>query len=293
MLRFAPSPNGLLHLGHALSAIANETMAAALGKPLTVRMEDIDRSRSRPEFEAAILADLAWLGVAWSPPMRRQSEHFGDYEAALARLRDMGLLYPSFATRREIADFCRVPGLPRDPDGAPLFPGDAVVLGAAEAARRRAAGEPSAWRLAMADAAARCGDLTFTRTNRLGRPLRRVPADPLAWGDVVLARKDTPTSYHLAVVVDDAAQGITHVVRGEDLFAATAVHRVLQTLLGLPAPLYHHHRLILGPDGRKLSKSNGAESLAAMREAGFTAQDVRNLVAGPAGDTAAAAAGRR
>jgi len=275
MLRFAPSPNGRLHLGHALSALANERMAEALARPLTVRLEDIDRSRSRPEFEAAILDDLAWLGIRWMPPMRRQSEHFADYREALDRLARRGVLYPSFATRREIAEFCREPGVPRDPDGAPLFTGDATILGEAEPARRRKSGEPAAWRLRMPEAAAMAGALTFTATDALGTPTSEIAADPLAWGDVVLARKDTPTSYHLAVVVDDAAQGISHVVRGQDLLAATAVHRVLQALLDLPVPFYHHHRLILGEDGRKLSKSNGARSLAALRADGASPQDIR------------------
>ncbi|GAB5374462.1 MAG: tRNA glutamyl-Q(34) synthetase GluQRS [Acuticoccus sp.] len=275
MLRFAPSPNGALHLGHALSALANERMAAALGRPLTVRIEDIDRSRARPAFEAAILADLDWLGIALTPPFRRQCEHFCDYRAALERLRAKGLVYPSFATRREIAEACRIPGLPRDPDGAPLFRGDAAILGEAEAARRRASGEPAVWRLRMAEAAAVTGALIFAAVDAEGRPAGTRPADPLAWGDVVLARKDTPTSYHLAVVVDDAAQGISHVVRGADLRAATAVHRVLQALLDLPVPAYHHHRLIMGEDGRKLSKSNGALALSALREDGATARDIR------------------
>lgn len=275
MLRFAPSPNGLLHIGHALSAIANERMAQAVRRPLTVRIEDIDTVRSRPAFEAAIFEDLAWLGIRWTPPVRRQSEHFSEYADALERLRARGLVYPSFASRREIADAARNLSLPRDPDGAPAFPGDVAILGAEEARRRGAAGAPAAWRLDMARAVAETGPLAWTEVDADGRDPRTVPADPMAWGDVVLARKETPTSYHLSVVVDDAVQGVTHVVRGQDLFAATAVHRVLQALLGLPAPVYHHHPLILGPDGRKLSKSNGAESLAALREAGVTAAEVR------------------
>lgn len=275
MLRFAPSPNGLLHLGHALSALANEKMANALGLPLTVRLEDIDKSRARPQFEAAILEDLAWLGIVPAPPIRRQSEHFADYRAALDLLSAKGLVYPSFATRREIAEACRIPGCARDPDGAPLFRGDAAILGEAEAARRRASREPAAWRLNMADAVAATGPLAFATVDALGERAGCRPTDPLAWGDVVLARKDTPTSYHLSVVVDDAAQGIIHVVRGEDLLASTDVHRVLQSLLGLDAPAYHHHRLIIGEDGRKLSKSNGALSLRALREDGASAQDIR------------------
>ncbi|MCF3932244.1 tRNA glutamyl-Q(34) synthetase GluQRS [Acuticoccus sp. M5D2P5] len=279
MLRFAPSPNGLLHLGHALSAIANERMAEAVGRPLTLRIEDIDQTRARPHFEAAIIADLAWLGVDWTPPMRRQSEHFAAYRDALERLKARGLVYPTFASRREFAEVARMTGLARDPDGAPLFPGDAAILGAREAARRLAEAEPAAWRLDMTRALADLPPLTWTETDAAGGAARTIGSEPAAWGDVILARKDVPTSYHLSVVVDDAVQGISHVVRGMDLYPSTSVHRVLQTLLGLPAPLYYHHPLILGEDGRKLSKSNGAESLAALREAGATRAAVRARVA--------------
>jgi len=277
MLRFAPSPNGPLHLGHALSALANARMAEAVRHPLTVRMEDIDTTRARPHFEAAILDDLAWLGITWTPPMRRQSEHFAEYADALARLKALDLVYPSFATRREIVEAARTMGLPRDPDGAPRFPGDAVLLGEVEAIRRRAGDTPAAWRLDMVRAAEETGALAWTEVDATGRDPRTVAADPLAWGDVVLARKETPTSYHLSVVVDDAVQGITHVVRGRDLYHATSVHRVLQALLGLSPPLYHHHALIRGADGRKLSKSNGAESIAALRAAGHCAEEVRRM----------------
>lgn len=275
MLRFAPSPNGPLHAGHALSALANRHMADALGAPLTIRIEDIDRARSRAEFEAAIFADLCWLGIAWVGPVRRQSEHFALYRTLLERLRRAGLVYPSFVTRREIAEAARTAGLPRDPDGAPRVSGDAAIIGAAAAAQRAASGEPAAWRLDMARALERVGAVAWTEVDAEGRHPRLVPADPAAWGDVVLARKETPTSYHLSVVADDAEQGVSHVVRGADLREATAVHRVLQALLGLPPPAYHHHRLVLGPDGRKLSKSNGAESLAALRAAGTTAAALR------------------
>ncbi|MBJ3777737.1 tRNA glutamyl-Q(34) synthetase GluQRS [Acuticoccus mangrovi] len=275
MLRFAPSPNGRLHKGHALSALANRHMADRLGLPLRLRMEDIDPGRCRPEYESAILDDLAWLGIAWTPPMWRQSTRFPAYADALARLRAMGLLYPSFASRREISEAARVPGIARDPDGAPVFPGDDAILGAAEAARRRASGEPAAWRLRMADALVRTGPLEAVTVDADGADPVRRPVDPALWGDVLLARKETPTSYHLAVVVDDAAQGITHVVRGEDLLPSTAVHRVLQSLLDLPAPAYRHHPLILGADGRKLSKSNGAEALQVLRDGGLSAAALR------------------
>ncbi len=278
MLRFAPSPNGPLHLGHALSALANARMAEALGRPMTVRIEDIDTARSRPEHEAAILADLDWLGIPWVGPVRRQSEHFPLYREALDRLAARGLVYPSFATRREIAEAARLVGLPRDPDGAPRFPGDEAILGEAEAARRRRSGEPAAWRLDMGRALAAADAPDWTEVDALGAAPATVAGEAAAWGDVVLARKETPTSYHLSVVVDDAGQGISHVVRGTDLREATAVHRVLQQLLGLPAPLYHHHAL--GPDGRKLSKSAGAEALGALREAGVTPEEVRVRLVG-------------
>lgn len=267
MLRFAPSPNGPLHIGHALSILANEAMANALDKPLTVRMEDIDQSRARAHFEKAILEDIAWLGVAWQPPMRRQSEHFPAYEDALSTLRAANLIYPSFATRKEIALAKATRHAGRDPDGAPRFAGDEAVIGAQETAERRRKDAPAAWRLHMPSALTAVGVEPFTEVDGLGRAPREIATDPTAWGDVVLARKEVPTSYHLSVVVDDAAQGITHVVRGADLRPATAIHRLLQALLGFDGPVYHHHRLILCADGRKLSKSSGATSLASVRQA--------------------------
>ncbi|RAI03858.1 tRNA glutamyl-Q(34) synthetase GluQRS [Acuticoccus sediminis] len=276
MLRFAPSPNGPLHLGHALSAIANERMAAALDRPLRLRMEDIDRIRCRPEYEAMILEDLAWLRVVWTPPLRRQSTRFDRYATVLAELTRRGLVYPSFASRREIADHARVVGVARDPDGAPRFSGDAAVIGAEEAERRRQLGAPAAWRLDMARAVNEVGRPGWTEIGPSGAGRTAAHFDPMSWGDVVLARKETPTSYHLSVVVDDADDGISHIVRGADLLTATAVHRVLQVLLGFPTPLYHHHGLVLGEDGRKLSKSNGALGLGAMRQAGWTADMVRH-----------------
>ncbi|MEM8664352.1 MAG: tRNA glutamyl-Q(34) synthetase GluQRS [Pseudomonadota bacterium] len=283
MLRFAPSPNGLLHRGHALSALANEAMADSLGLPLTVRVEDIDKGRARPEFETAILDDLHWLGVRFQSPILRQSTRFDAYRDVLTELREKGLVYPSFATRREIAEALPA-GAARDPDGAPLFPGDQMVLGKRETARRANNDVPAALRLDMEKAAAIAGPLTANTVDGDGRATGSVNLDPVLWGDVILARKETPTSYHLAVVTDDAAQGITHVVRGADLEAATAIHRLLQTLLGLPAPKYYHHPLILGPDGRKLSKSNGGESLKSLREEGLTADELREeLGFSPAG----------
>ena len=359
VFRFAPSPNGYLHLGHALSALVNADWARASGGRFLLRIEDIDAARCRPEYEAAIYEDLAWLGIAWEMPVRRQSEHFGDYRAALDMLDAMGLIYPSFESRAEIAMMvagreARGPW-PRDPDGAPHYPGAAKMLPASERARRMASGEPYALRLDMAAAIALVAPLSDdllsspsplrgrsaseasreggerqihseilhtplpippptqvglarlahqSEKPRQARVSRRreeiaahsekltwdesgagpkgetgaVTADPCAWGDVILARKDTPASYHLAVTVDDAAQGVTDVVRGHDLFHATSVHRLLQALLGLPAPRYRHHRLVLNDDGRKLSKSTSATGLRELRARGLEPADIRRLI---------------
>ena len=279
VFRFAPSPNGYLHLGHALSALHNFDMARAAGGRFLLRIEDIDVARCRPHYEQAIYQDLAWLGITWEEPVRRQSAQLDGYRAALTRLD--GLLYASFETRGEIArlvaDRERQAPWPRDPDGAPLYPGDSRSLSAAERLRRMEAGEPYALRLDMAAALARTGALTWIESD-CGGKTTSVAARPQMWGDVVLARKETPTSYHLSVVIDDAEQGVTHVVRGQDLFAATAVHRVLQALFALPAPIYHHHRLILDADGQKLSKSTQATALRALRENGATSADIRRMV---------------
>jgi glutamyl-Q tRNA(Asp) synthetase len=283
VFRFAPSPNGYLHLGHALSALLNFDMARAAGGRLILRIEDIDETRCRPEYEQAIYEDLRWLGITWEVPVRRQSEHFDDYRAALAKLDAQGLVYPSFESRAEIAALVaareRQGPWPRDPDGAPLYPGDGRALTAAERRRRIAAGEPYALRLNMPAAMARGRTLSWTETGAAPPGgSGSVAALPEQWGDVVLARKETPTSYHLAVVVDDACQGVTHVVRGQDLYWATSVHHLLQMLLGLPMPIYHHHPLILGADGRKLSKSTSATALRALRESGATPGDIRRMV---------------
>ena len=279
VFRFAPSPNGYLHLGHALSALINFDMARATGGRFLLRIEDIDAARCRPHFEQAIYQDLAWLGIIWEEPVRRQSAQLDGYGAALTRLD--GLLYASFETRGEIARLVaereRDAPWPRDPDGAPLYPGDARSLSAAERLRRMEAGEPYALRLDMAAALARTGALTWLESD-CGGKTTPVAARPQMWGDVVLARKETPTSYHLSVVIDDAEQGVSHVVRGQDLFAATAVHRVLQALFALPAPIYQHHRLILDADGQKLSKSTRATALRALRENGATSADIRRMV---------------
>src|SRR5271170_232943 len=283
VLRFAPSPNGYLHLGHAYSALLNHDMAREFGGRLLLRIEDIDAERCRPAYEAAIDKDLRWLGIAWQEPVRRQSEHFDDYAGAVAKLEAQGLLYPSFESRRELAalaaELDRQGGWPRDPDGAPIYPGRARKLSAAERKRRRDAGEPFALRLATDAAVARAGVLTWNE-NGAGASGQTglLTAAPQMWGDVVLARKETPTSYHLAVVLDDALQGVTDVVRGQDLFWTTGIHRLLQALLGLPEPLYHHHRLILDAGGRKLSKSTLATSLRDLRASGATSADVRRMV---------------
>lgn len=278
VFRFAPSPNGYLHLGHALSALLNADRARAAGGRLLLRIEDIDEARCRPEFETAIYEDLGWLGVSWEQPVRRQSDHHADYRAALAKLDAMGLIYPAFESRSEIARWVEQreaasgEAWPRDPDGGLRYPELSKSLPAAERRRLIEAGAPYALRLDMTAALTRTGPMYWDESGE------KVTADPAAWGDVILARKDTPNSYHLAVVVDDAAQGVTDVVRGRDLFASTAAHRVLQTLLGLLPPRYHHHRLILDAEGRKLSKSTAATGLRELRAQGVTPAAIRTLV---------------
>lgn len=283
VFRFAPSPNGPLHLGHALSAFLNRDMADATNGRLLLRIEDIDLTRCTPEFERGILDDLAWLGIAHEQPVRRQSEHFDAYAQALERLKAMDLVYPAFMTRGEVkghvAAYEAETGKPwpRDPDGSPLYPPLDRQRPAAERAALLAAGAKHAWRLDMDRAAPLAGDdLGWTESG--DGDTGRLPADPRGWGDVVLSRSDAPSSYHLSVIVDDALQGVTHVVRGLDLFHATSVHRLLQALLCLPEPVYRHHRLILGPDGKKLSKSLGDTGLAVLRENGASAADIRRLV---------------
>jgi glutamyl-Q tRNA(Asp) synthetase len=276
VFRFAPSPNGELHLGHALSALTDYEVSRRAGGRFLLRIEDIDRTRCRPEYEAGIYRDLAWLGLIWEEPVRRQSEHMADYAAALGRLRAMGLVYPSFMSRAEIAAASSNLSWPRDPDGAPLYPARDRDLDPAEAEARIAAGIPYAWRLRMDDAVERAGPLAWREEG--DGPPHDVAADPAAWGDVIVARKETPTSYHLSVVVDDAAQGVTHVVRGRDLYAATAVHVLLQNLLGLPSPAYHHHRLVTDEAGRKLSKSDRDTALRSLREKGVTPAEIRRRI---------------
>jgi glutamyl-Q tRNA(Asp) synthetase len=286
VFRFAPSPNGYLHLGHALSALLNFDLARQTGGRLLLRIEDIDLTRCKPEFEAAIYQDLAWLGIAWEQPVRRQSDHLADYREAVEKLASQGLIYPGFESRAEIATLVAQReasgGWPRDPDGAPLYPGTAKLLSSEERARLLESGAPYALRLDMAAACARAGNLGWReRGEGPDGEAGAVAARPEAWGDVILARKETPTSYHLSAVVDDALQGVTDVVRGQDLFWSTSVHRLVQQLLGLPEPAYHHHRLILDAAGRKLSKSSAATGLRELRARGATPADIRRLVGLP------------
>jgi glutamyl-Q tRNA(Asp) synthetase len=283
--RFAPSPNGELHLGHAFSALLNRTLADRLGGRMLLRMEDIDTTRCTPAFEAGILRDLAWLGVDWDGPVRRQSVHFEGYQRVLGKLIADELVYPAFMSRGEIRAFIAETGRgardwPRDPDGAPLYPAVDKALSARERKRRMAEGVPFAWRLDVDAAVARAAPpLAWLEYDDEGLSgAHEVVARPQDWGDVIVARREIPTSYHLAVVVDDALQGVTHVVRGRDLYCATAVQLLLRRLLGLPQPRYFHHRLILDAEGRKLSKSAGDTGVAALREAGVTAQAVRRMV---------------
>ncbi|TPI59737.1 tRNA glutamyl-Q(34) synthetase GluQRS [Mesorhizobium sp. B3-1-7] len=281
--RFAPSPNGELHLGHAYSALLNQRMAAQAGGRLLLRIEDIDVARCTPQFEAGIFRDLEWLGLNWERPVRRQSEHFAEYRAVLDRLIAEELVYPAFMSRGEIRAFIAETGgrdWPRDPDGVPLYPPLDKALPARERKRRIGENMPFAWRLdveaAMACFAAGLSWAEFT--DETMSATRTVAARPQDWGDIIVARRDIPTSYHLAVAVDDALQDVSHVVRGQDLYSATGVQRLLQELLGLPQPRYFHHRLILGPDGRKLSKSFKDTGLAALRDAGVPVRDVRRLL---------------
>lgn len=284
VLRFAPSPNGELHLGHALSAIIGATWAERLGGRFLVRIEDIDTGRAREEYVSGIYEDLRWLGVTWEEPVLRQSRHFARYCAAADRLRSQGLLYPCFATRVDIAEAARRNSGAVDPDGAPVYPGLHKYLTAREISERMGRGEPFALRLDMARALARAREITggaslsYEALDAEGRS-STVTALPERWGDAVIVRKDVPASYHLAVVLDDAFQGVTHVTRGRDLEAATDLHRLLQILLGLPAPRYHHHALISDASGRKLSKSAKDTSLSQLRCAGATADDIRRQLA--------------
>ena len=284
VFRFAPSPNGLLHLGHALSALLNHDFARAARGTLLLRLEDIDRERCREAFATAIVEDLHWLGVAWAGTPWRQSARLVAYGRALEELARRDLVFPCFCTRGAVlaasAAEAAATGRPRpvDPDGAPLYPGTCRHLAPAERARRLAEGRPAALRLDMGRALAEVPHrLVWCETDEEEGP-REVPADPAAWGDALLARRDVPTSYHLSVVVDAAAQGVTDIVRGRDLFHATSLHRLLQEVLGLPAPRYRHHRLVRDATGQKLSKSRDAPSLRDLRREGRSPSDIRRLV---------------
>jgi glutamyl-Q tRNA(Asp) synthetase len=270
--RFAPSPTGYLHLGHVRSALEGWRAARRDGGVFLVRLEDVDRTRCREEYAAAILEDLAWLGLGSDRPVRRQSEHFDDYRRALDRLHGMGLLYPCFCCRREIAaEITQAGGAPQG-DSGPPYPGTCRRLTPRERAERLRAGLDYALRLDLARALALSGPRDWIEEREDGST--HIPADPAPLGDVVLARKDFPASYHLAVTVDDAIQGVTLVTRGDDLFAATHLHRVLQAVLGLPTPRWRHHALLTDAAGRRLSKRDRALTIRAMREAGMNPADV-------------------
>jgi glutamyl-Q tRNA(Asp) synthetase len=282
--RFAPSPTGLLHLGHAHAALFAERVARAAGGRFLLRIEDIDQGRCRPVYEAAIAEDLRWLGLDWEEPVMRQSDRFAAYRQALDRLRDGGLLYPCFCTRKEIQrEIAGAGQAPHGPDG-PLYPGTCRGLGEDERRARIAAGRAYALRLdvtaALAAAVAAASPLTWFEHGR-GLDGIAVPAEPQIHGDVVLARKDVPASYHLAVTLDDAEQGITLVIRGEDLAPATHIHRLLQALLDLPVPAWHHHALIADAAGRRLAKRDDAQAIRSLREQGLSPAEVRALAGFP------------
>lgn len=274
-LRFAPSPNGPLHLGHAYSALLNAHLAKRLSGTLLIRLEDIDTQRCTTELANACLQDLRWLGLTWHEPVRIQSHHWEDYAAAAQRLKERDLLYPCFCSRADIAHAATA----TDPEGAPRYPGTCRRLSRDERNTRLTAGQPHSWRLDMQRALTmstapytyqQCSDRDFT--------LETVEENPEQWGDVVVIRKDTPTSYHLSVVVDDALQGITHVVRGQDLEAATAVHLLLQRLLNLPTPHYHHHALLVDETGEKLAKRRISTSLRDLRAEGICPKEIRHML---------------
>jgi len=270
--RFAPSPTGRLHLGHAYSALFAKAAARQPNGRFLLRIEDIDPARCRPEFEQGILEDLAWLGLQWETPVRRQSDHLGDYRAALERLESAGLLYPCFCSRKEIqAEIARAVVAPHGPEG-PLYPGTCRALSASERKSRISLGRPYALRLDVAAGLARTGPLTWQDLDR-----GVILAEPQLLGDVVLGRRDAPASYHLAVSLDDDLQGVNLVTRGEDLLAATHIHRLLQSLLGLATPAYRHHRLLTDDKGERLAKRDGALTLAALRQAGHAPAEVRAM----------------
>ena len=282
--RFAPSPTGYLHLGHAYSALVACGAARAEGGKFLLRIEDIDPTRCRPEFAEGLLEDLRWLGLEWEEPVRRQSEHMEDYVPALSKLRTLGLLYPCFCTRREIenevmASAAAPHWAAQGPDG-PLYAGTCRILDPDEREKKLRRNEAASWRLDVAKALAVTGPLYWN-----DRTAGRVRAAPMDFGDVVLARKDAATSYHLSVTVDDHLQHVTLVTRGKDLFRATDIHRLLQALLGFATPDYHHHELLTGATGRRLAKRDRDMTLRALRAAGKTAVEVREMVIGSSIET--------
>lgn len=285
--RFAPSPTGRLHLGHAYSAILAQDAAHAAGGDFLLRIEDIDTTRCRPEFEAGIREDLAWLGLAWPSPVRRQSDHFADYAAAIEKLRGLGVLYRCFLTRREIAEqAASAPHAPGEGADGVVYPGPAQPMSQDEEQARLARGESFAWRLSLRYSQDLLGEqfprLVFVEHDAATNVEHTITARPQIHGDVILARKDTPASYHLCVVHDDALQGVTHVIRGEDLRSATHVHVLLQKLLGLPTPIYRHHPLLTGADGKRYAKRDASLTLAALRDAGVSPAGIRDRIGLPA-----------
>lgn len=276
VFRFAPSPNGRLHLGHACSALLNAALAEKMDGRFLLRLEDIDTTRCTAALAQACLDDLRWLGLMWEEPVRIQSQHWEDYRAATAHLQEVGLLYPCFCSRSQVA----AASTAADPDGAPLYAGTCRHLTARERAERLASGAPHSLRLDMAKARQlHPAPLTYLAFSPQDGTETSVSVTAEEWGDAILVRRETPTSYHLSVVVDDALQGITHVVRGKDLEAATSLHRLLQALLGLPSAAYHHHALLTDDSGGKLAKSKGSESIADLRERGISAKEIRDYLA--------------
>ncbi|MCF4099426.1 tRNA glutamyl-Q(34) synthetase GluQRS [Maritalea mediterranea] len=275
VFRFAPSPNGHLHLGHAYSALLTNRIAQHFGGQTLLRIEDIDVLRCTPELVDQMLEDLAWIGFEYQGTPLKQSDQFDRYRAAADTLKQRGLIYPCFCSRKQIRE--NADGR-KDPDGAPIYPGICRHLSADEIATKMAQNLPHSWRLNMQKALAETGTPQWREVQDDLKTINIISADPMAWGDVVLVRKDTPTSYHLSVVLDDALQHVTHVTRGKDLYFATAIHRVLQTLLNLPEPLYHHHELIRDDAAEKLSKSKKSQSLKELRDLGWSAQQVRAAI---------------
>ena len=285
--RFAPSPTGRLHLGHAYSALLADDAARRADGVFLLRIEDIDTTRCRAEYEAGIYDDLAWLGLYWPAPVRRQSDHFADYAMVIEKLRARGVLYRCFLTRREIAEqAASAPHAPGEGAEGIIYTGPAQAMSADEEQARLSRGESFAWRLSIRYSQDLLGEefprLAFVEQDAATNVERIVAARPQIHGDVILARKDTPASYHLCVVHDDALQSVTHVLRGEDLRSATHVHVLLQKLLGLPTPIYRHHRLLVGPDGKRYAKRDQSLTLAALREAGVSPAEIRARIGLPA-----------